>query len=52
MDGLEGHCDGGKREGGVEDDFFKVMPDLGLFFLNSASQNSRVSIISPWAVTL
>ena len=28
----------------------KVVPDLGLLSLNSASRNSRVSIISLWAV--
>lgn len=45
------NSDGGTQEReGLRMTSSKVVPDLGLLSLNSASRNSRVSIISPWAV--
>lgn len=51
MDGLKKHPVGGTKEREVlKNGFFKVVSDQGLLSLNTASRNSRVSIISTWAV--
>jgi hypothetical protein len=51
VDKLKKCCNVGTRGSeGLKMASSKVVPDLGLLSLNSASRNSRVSIISPWAV--